>query len=635
MAGSGNCRELKRNTMMTDKTYRNNCSKKELSVSLINISTKSIKEKKMGKTSKTLRSRTCMKLTFILAFLVIAIAGMGITDSAEAQFTVTACTDCHGQPPADGSARNTPAGAVIGSHVKHATDQGIACTVCHGDTTSGGTDFAHRDGNIQTASPIHSGTGAYSKGTSFAQSNSPTMGTCSNIYCHSNVQSTNGTAAADTFASPEWGSGAVACDSCHGQDADETDGMPDSGSHNVHAGSQVGEMNYACTVCHNNGGFGNANHADDTLNMDIDNAYGASAAYSQGDHAPGSGGYGSCSSINCHGSGSETWGTDLSNIVTCTKCHGEQVASPGVPTEAQKAPGGLGVDTNGDSAATDAQVGAHQLHISLSSGYTNQLNSGGSCNECHTVPSAVGDAGHIDTALPAEVFGNSPEKADLNSVTPSYSAGSCTVYCHGASMPSGSSEGSDTSPAWNNTLLLTGTPSLAGDCGVCHGAPPTTLPVHTGSETINDCDTCHTHFNNDGTLADASLHINGTLEVVADCNICHAYPPTPGDGKNYRAVEGKGAHATHVTNIAAALSVTLNASSDAFLNNAVCGVCHDVSTDNNHMNASRNILISTAYQFGASAPAYNGVVGTVGATTAKTCSNVSCHFQTTPQWESY
>jgi predicted CxxxxCH...CXXCH cytochrome family protein len=604
--------------------------------------------KMINKVRKTKKLRIFASMAFIFALVVIVNTIPGLINSSEAAtpFLVNACTDCHATPPTESGTRGVPAGAVVGSHAKHDSES-IACVTCHGDTTSSQTDMAHSNRDIEFDSPIHSGTGAYSKGSSFAQSNSPTMGTCSNIYCHSNVQATNGTAAADTFTTPTWGAGALACDACHGQDAEETDGMPATGSHDVHAGSQTGEMDYACSVCHNNGGSGNAAHSDNTLNMDIDDTYGASAAYSQSDHAPGSGGYGTCSTTFCHGTGATpTWGTDKSAIDNCTLCHGNETTAADKAASAYKrAPGadGTGVDTNGDSAATDDEVGAHQAHMTLPSGYTNQLNSSGNCNECHIVPSAVGDAGHYDTALPAEVFDASlnEEKADLNSVTPSYNAGTgtCAVYCHGASMPSGSNEGSDTSPEWNQTGYLSGTPSDnddgTGDCEKCHGSPPASLSVHTGSETLADCDTCHTHFNNDGTLADASLHINGTLEVVADCDACHAYPPNTSDGFAYRAVEGKGAHVTHVTNIAAALSVTLDATSDAFLNNTVCGVCHDVSTDNNHMNATRSISVSTTYQFGASAPAYNGVIGTLGATTAKTCSNVSCHYVTSPQWEPY
>jgi hypothetical protein len=42
---------------------------------------------------------------------------------------------------------------------------------------------------------------------------------------------------------------------------------------------------------------------------------------------------------------------------------------------------------------------------------------------------------------------------------------------------------------------------------------------------------------------------------------------------------------------------------------------------------------STVYQFGPVAPVYNGVPGTSSGTTAKTCSNVSCHFTDSPIWQ--
>ena len=44
---------------------------------------------------------------------------------------------------------------------------------------------------------------------------------------------------------------------------------------------------------------------------------------------------------------------------------------------------------------------------------------------------------------------------------------------------------------------------------------------------------------------------------------------------------------------------------------------------------------STTYQFGPSAPLYNGSPGTSSSVNPKTCSNISCHFQTTPVWSAY
>jgi hypothetical protein len=49
----------------------------------------------------------------------------------------------------------------------------------------------------------------------------------------------------------------------------------------------------------------------------------------------------------------------------------------------------------------------------------------------------------------------------------------------------------------------------------------------------------------------------------------------------------------------------------------------------------RTIAFPASYQFGAAAPVYNGVVGVSSATTLKSCSNLSCHFDSTPVWSAY
>jgi hypothetical protein len=264
------------------------------------------------------------------------------------------------------------------------------------------------------------------------------------------------------------------------------------------------------------------------INFDVTD-YGAGASYSQGDHTPGSGGYGNCLTTFCHGTNSSTWGTDLSANDNCTICHGNMTAGADQSAATYKrAPGadGTGVDTEGHSAATDAQVGAHQAHMLIPSGYTNVLNAAGNCNECHIVPAAVTDAGHNDSDLPAEVFpaALNEDKADLNGVVPSYGGGSCNVYCHGANMPSGSNNGNNTSPTWNDTNYLTGV--AANDCAQCHGAPPNIGP-HTGGEALTDCTTCHVHVNAAGDgFNDNTLHIDGTVQATADCEGCHTGVPS-------------------------------------------------------------------------------------------------------------
>ncbi|MBI5141078.1 MAG: hypothetical protein HZA20_02650 [Nitrospirae bacterium] len=113
--------------------------------------------------------------------------------------TITTCTGCHANPPADGT-RNATTGAVVGSHSKHVTTLGLTCNDCHIDSSLYTT--GHRNTNVEMAAAIRSGT--YSKGASFAQVSNPTTGTCNNTVCHYS-------------ASPSWGSaGPLACNSCHG-----------------------------------------------------------------------------------------------------------------------------------------------------------------------------------------------------------------------------------------------------------------------------------------------------------------------------------------------------------------------------------------------------------------------------------
>jgi hypothetical protein len=80
----------------------------------------------------------------------------------------------------------------------------------------------------------------------------------------------------------------------------------------------------------------------------------------------------------------------------------------------------------------------------------------------------------------------------------------------------------------------------------------------------------------------------------------------------------------------------------------VCGTCH-TNTVGNHVMAgdpTRTINFGDltyksggatgfSFVFGASNPVYNGVSSTSSSVNPKTCSNVSCHFMTTPVWDTY
>lgn len=466
-------------------------------------------------------------LIIMCAFIILSISNLVTADHVySAQFTVTACTDCHTYPPADGTARNNPAGSVVGSHSVTEHDASN-CANCH--VEPGASEYDHRRGTIQIKANIHSQAGSsYSKGTSFAQSNSPVLGTCS--------------------------------------------------------------------------------------------------------------------TTNCHGTSSPAWGTDLSGSDTCVKCHGETgVASP---SEAQIAPGGSGVDTNGDSAATDAQVGAHQVHLTSALGYSSDV----TCSQCHVKPSAFGDAVHADTALPAELtFG---ALASTGTASPVYASGQCSsTYCHGNAMPRGGTDGAAKTPSWINTSYLTG--SAANDCTRCHGYPPSAIAAHSGKGPT-DCITCHNYgVNAAGTgFTDPSNHINGTLDGGGDnCYDCHSSgggvtPGTTPDAQHAKHVQtpyvGKlstGDYGNYTTN---------NWYGYANLGgvpNKKCGFCHPQSSAT-HRNGTVDLNFD---------PADPGAAGTMKAKnnptqsytqvegTSVTCSSVYCHssgyfdgssyqYTTSPEW---
>ena len=161
-----------------------------------------------------------------------------------------------------------------------------------------------------------------------------------------------------------------------------------------------------------------------------------------------------------------------------------------------------------------------------------------------------------------------------------------------------------------------------------------------------NCSACHNH---DG-YGDAR-HINGTLEATGgSCSACHSYDTVggvwgSGSHKDGAVAEGWGAHAQHIDHLKTTLGVTLNPDTDTYGSPAfkqVCGACHSSLTADHSMSNlnARNINFgnTTTYNFGPAArPFYNGSSGVSSARVTnpkpKTCTNVSCHFQTTKLWQ--
>jgi predicted CxxxxCH...CXXCH cytochrome family protein len=184
---------------------------------------------------------------------------------------------------------------------------------------------------------------------------------------------------------------------------------------------------------------------------------------------------------------------------TCTACHGSGTnAAP---------PRGL----HGEQFTTSIAVGAHRAHLDAPSRLRGPI----ACNECHVVPAAVGDAGHIDSASPAEVFpSGSGLLARADGAVPAWDRMTATCsgsYCHGdgTRLAADSSPGRVRTPNWIAS-------SGQVYCGSCHGTPPTTAP-HTSNMTIASCTTCHPSVDSFGNIVftgpQTTKHLDGVVDV--------------------------------------------------------------------------------------------------------------------------
>ena len=195
----------------------------------------------------------------------------------------------------------------------------------------------------------------------------------------------------------------------------------------------------------------------------------------------------------CHGEtvnqdGTIAWanGTHINGTVdvvaSCNACHGSE-DNPAPPKSVE-----------GLTATTETVVGAHQAHL-----HDSAVAKAVACGECHVVPTALGDAGHIDPA-PAEVTFGSLATTDGAAPTWDRTSNTCSnVYCHGDTLAGGQ----HTTPDWT---LVDG--SQAG-CASCHGFPP---PAPHPDNMA--CGTCHpSTVNADGTIdVQGGAHINGQLD---------------------------------------------------------------------------------------------------------------------------
>ncbi|WP_243373201.1 CxxxxCH/CxxCH domain-containing protein [Geotalea sp. SG265] len=476
-------------------------------------------------------------------------AAPGTTLLKVSEFTTTCSVYCHGWTGSGGS-NPTPSwvGAsqkscgtchdatgdtppLSGSHLKHAGtgigSNGIACAKCHSTYSNYSTSIAHINGKVEwnlsqiSPSALYNGSNSGTTGAP-APTSSAGYGTCTNLYCHSNVQSANGTAGPSYYAAPRWGD-VTLCGSCHQDMAVSTSA---TGGHKQHTQDPVTQ--FECRICHGTGGDANPqNHANSRIDFSF-SGIGANTTYSKGAFkTPGNGGYGTCSNSDCHGRRTLGWGPSTA-LPLCDKCHGSATTAAFYDTRGPGSP----------TARTETYVGSHDQHIKAAPYvYANGMD----CGECHIKPAGPYSPGHMDNALPAEVeFGPIASSGVYVGYTTmaGYAPANrqCSnVWCHGAGMDSntgkgayasvlanGGSLGTPVVPKWNDVLL---NGSAGNDCSRCHGYPPSAPNsgfVHYG-KTPADCNGCHNNVKLDGSgFIDASLHVNGTVD---GCFTCHGRPP--------------------------------------------------------------------------------------------------------------
>jgi predicted CxxxxCH...CXXCH cytochrome family protein len=219
----------------------------------------------------------------------------------------------------------------------------------------------------------------------------------------------------------------------------------------------------------------------------------------------------SCMKSGCHVDASGT----AKNPEACNTCHG-QFRAPATDALSVAPPEGV----LGDSLETARGVGAHRKHLA-----TGLLGKTVKCQECHASYTQTLVAGHLDTALPAEVvFTDTLSRLKTGDGTtvpsPSYNATTLRCsnsYCHGnwklrkATSPYGQGDGFTDSVmvGSNYSPLWTGGTSEAS-CSSCHALPP----AGHQKRSLTECAGCHLGvINSSGNIIDKTKHINGKINV--------------------------------------------------------------------------------------------------------------------------
>lgn len=469
------------------------------------------------------------------------------------------CGDCHKATNADNP--------TVGSHSKHTEGIGYnySCGLCHKDPNTDRSAHVNNKSEVVFSSNWRTSGGSYSGTDTMLDA----YGQCTNIYCHSTVQTSPPGGTPIYRTTPTWGeNNSLWCQDCHYDSESDPDLV--TGSHRKHF-EYYPDNETSCALCHNNNQIDDACFAchdvpggtwipDKHANGSINVAFypfmsGTNSGYS-GTLAPGDA-YGRCQNIYCHSNGTAVstgvitanttpfWGS--SGPLACTACH----AYPP------------------DYASGSPKANSHSIHIAHLGGYSNY------CSFCHYTTTTTGTtitnkSNHVNS-----VYDVAPNTQDCNTVFNSGNAcnfvytyaadgGTCaTNDCHGdAKWGTGSGGGGGT------------------DCTTCHGHEDD-WPVVPGFTWHGTKQSHSTHTENDANdlkgpyLQCSDCHDTNNFPRFKDgqdkagttvCDTCHS-PGGTYDGVNDPAIGAKANWATGVYN---SDKVTLQAGKEKW-----CATCHD------------------------------------------------------------
>jgi len=539
---------------------------------------------------------------------------------------------------------------------------GQNCQDCHMKTIAADNvtilnKFYHVNGYVDYSS-VHGGPTNYNRTTKV----------CSNVYCHS-----NGNAGAFVYVNmtgqKAWGgtTNTSTCNFCHGRSnvagtPDYANGGANTATANLHPGHMSGLADTTgCSYCHRRTAnstiankFVDYSAGTTHLNGGINVYFDKSRAFIGTKATVSTVGYQTtCSQIVCHGQGAPVWGT-ATTAHQCQKCHGSRSTAFTTFSSPQVAPGygSDGTDTSmTKKAATDPRVGAHQRHL-----VSNAISAPVKCGECHVAVTSIRAGNHWNYSTATLTFNG---RATANSHTPTVSRTSGIMQCSNTNCHTGKyNSGTTIAPFWNATGMVKETGTTVAACTKCHAMPPSGYTGHPAalsdtaaiSTIYGTCGSCHSNLSNSATnvgnaFANKALHINGTINYVSNCDGCHAYDLTGGGTTWTPALtggSGTGAHIKHIAFIKSRLSIaTLTPTGQTFGSGepaAVCGTCH-TNTLSEHDNGSRQITFGTGGTTNTMGAGYSGSMSLLFGSTnpsfstgAKSCSNLSCHYFTTPNW---